>query len=117
MTDQQQRFVTQCCNEAGGGSSKAFLAIAGHDESAIRSALDAFRANANSSAIALSEPTWRLLYDTVNATVFALGPSELTTVTGYSLEEAANVQLRICAGVWGAYDGPNWTTNNNPSVT
>ena len=108
ISERQQGFIAQCGAEVGGGSSDAFLAIAGRDNETIGSALQDLRSSAEASTAMLSEPTWRVLYDAVNAAIYSLGPSELTTITGFTLDEAADVQLQICSGVWGAYGGARW---------
>jgi len=49
------------------------------------------------------------LYQAINAAIYALGPMELTTLTGLELPDAAEVNLRICVGNWGAYGGVAWS--------
>ena len=102
LTERQRRFVRQCCGEAGGGSAQQFLAIAGHDAATIRSAAEAYRAAATTpDAVSLPETIWRVLYDAINAAIYALGPAELQTVTGVTLQEAAGRSapcLQWCVG-------------------
>ncbi len=108
LGERQQRFVLQCCNEVGGGSAREYLAIAGHDAATIRAAAEDFRVAMQAAAVSLPESTWRVLYNSINAAIYALGPAELHTVTGFLLSEAADVQLRLCSNVWGAYGEATW---------
>ncbi len=40
--------------------------------------------------------------------MYALGPFEVPIVLGSSLVELADINLRICIDVWGAYGGLTW---------
>jgi len=106
----QQQFIKQCFGERGGGSADVHSAILNTPLETSNEARAAFgdAIDGSSTAVGLEPHTWRVVYDVVHATVYALGPFELPIVTGFSLEEAAEVNLRICVEVWGAYGGMAW---------
>ena len=106
----------------GGGSTAAIQAVLGDQVEAARVLgvqLEAiYRAQfpkdslAGDAAISieLSEPRWRLVYDSINAVVYGLGPFELSTCTHLNLAEACNLNLKICSSVWGFYGDADWET-------
>lgn len=88
----------------GGGSTEIIQNILGncvkaahHLEAKVRA-----QSKADLPSIALTADEWRVMYESLNAVIYGLGPSELHTCTGHNLEEACNINLKICAAVWGA---------------
>jgi hypothetical protein len=88
----------------GGGSTQVIQNILGnyveaarHLESKVR-----FQAGASSPSVDLTVDVWRVMYESLNAVIYGLGPSELHTCPGHNLQEACNINLKICAAIWGA---------------
>ncbi len=110
LTTAQIDFVLSCFNEAAGGSHRVWRAIFGEDLEALRVPVETFRsAQAEGRThVGLSEADWRRVFAAVNATIYALGPFELQTITAFDLRHAADTNLRICADVWGAYGKATW---------
>jgi len=109
----QIKFATGALAEMYGGSADAFIKISNRSKSDLESAMQELEAIASGSNphTRMAESSWRTIYDAINAAIYALGPFELTTITGFSLAEAAEVNLKICSSAWGAYGGASWTEN------
>ena len=110
LSKDQMNFVRRSFAEVGGGSSGEFLRIANRSKEDLESAGQEFDVaiSVSSIKVRMSEASWRTVYEVINATIYALGPFELSTVTGFGLQEAAETNLRICSAVWGAYGGASW---------
>jgi hypothetical protein len=95
----------------GGGSTQSIQNILGDRVAAARELGQEVRlqSKSGSPAIDLSTDEWRVMYEAINAVIYGLGPSELATCTGYALNQACGINLRICAAVWGADDGMDWS--------
>jgi hypothetical protein len=96
----------------GGGSTQSIQNILGDRVEAARDLGQEVRlqSKSGSSSIGLSQDEWRVMYDAINAVTYGLGASELATCTGYSLQSVCNINLRICAAVWGVHDD-RWPDN------
>ena len=95
----------------GGGSTTVIQSILGkHVANArlLRSKVEAQVKSKDSSFIELTDEEWRVMYESLNAVIYGLGPSELHTITGFTLQEACDVNIQICVAVWDAYDGRTW---------
>jgi hypothetical protein len=94
----------------GGGSTQSIQNILGDRVAAARELGQEVRlqSKSGSPSIDLSADEWRVMYESINAVIYGLGPSELATCTGYQLHEACGINLRICAVVWGADGGADW---------
>jgi hypothetical protein len=108
LTDRQFRLIQSCINEAGGGSAAAFAAICNQPGSSIDRVRDTTSLLPAEGPFALVEADWHVVFDAVHAAMYALGPFEVPVVLGSSLVELADVNLRICIDVWGAYGGLTW---------
>jgi hypothetical protein len=95
----------------GGGSTEKIQNILGkpvedvrHLEAKVQS-----QYKAGSSSISLTAAEWRIMYEAVNAVIYGLGPSELSTCTGRNLQEVCSINLKICATLWRASGvGRSW---------
>lgn len=112
LTDRQFGLIRSCISEAGGGSASVFAAVCGQPASAFDRVRDATRVLPAEGPVALSESDWRVVFDAVHAAMYALGPFEVPAVLGSSLVELADINLRICIDVWGAYGGLTWAERN-----
>ncbi len=94
----------------GGGSTQSIQNILGDRVAAARELGQEVRLQSKSGlpSIDLSADEWRVMYEAINAVIYGLGPSELATCTGYDLDAACSINLRICGAVWGAYGGADW---------
>jgi hypothetical protein len=94
----------------GGGSTESIQNILGDRIAAARELAQEVRlqSKSGSPSIDLSAAEWRVMYESINAVIYGLGPSELATCTGYQLHEACGINRRICAVVWGAEGGSDW---------
>jgi hypothetical protein len=108
----EKRFLAWVFMEIfGGGSTQSIQKILGgfvedarYLEPKIR-----LQSESTSASICLSADEWRVMYESVNAVIYGLGPSELHTCTGYNLQEVCSINLKICAVVWGACGvGRSW---------
>ncbi len=99
-------------DEVGGGSASAFIAICNQPASEFDRVRDTTRSLPAGGPIALSEKEWRVVFDAVQAAMYALGPFEVPVILGSSLVELADINLRICVDVWGAYGGLTWEERN-----
>jgi hypothetical protein len=93
----------------GGGSTQSIQNILGDRVEVAHELGQEVRLQSKSGlpSISLSADAWRVMYEAINAVIYGLGPRELATCTGYPLYEVCNLNLRICAAVWGA-DGGDW---------
>ncbi len=110
----QIEFVLGCFKEAAGGSQRAWRALFGEELENLRAPVEAFRSaqSEGRTHVGLSEDDWRRVYSAVNATIYALGPFELQTITSFDLGQAADTNLRICSDVWGAYGKATWASGS-----
>jgi len=98
LTDAELKFVQRCLNEAcAGASSGEILRICGSSNEALRDVVAELADHHN-----LTEAQWRMVYDMVHATIYGLGQFELF-LTGFTLPQAINFNLRIASRVWGVY--------------
>lgn len=102
--------IRSALGEYGGGSAHELRALSGHD---IRygdslSGLVKAAVAQGTHHLTLTEEDWRIIYDSLNATIQALGPVELEAVTGHTPLEMLQTNLTIAATVWGAYGGAKW---------
>ena len=108
----EQRFLDWVFMEVfGGGSTCVIQRILSSSVEAANSLRLKIRLQCEltSSSLCLTVEEWRVMYESVNAVIYGLGPSELHTCTGYSLQEACNINLKICAVLWGACGvGRSW---------
>lgn len=106
-----RRVIFASFSEYGGGSADAMRNISGHSESNILLVDRLFRAfwESDSSVLTLPEEHWRIVYDSINATITALGPFELQTCTGCDPIDMLQTNLTIASKVWGAYGGAKWS--------
>lgn len=92
----------------GGGSTTAIQRILGDSTEAARELepIVETQSESDSEYLELMKTQWRTMYESLNAVIYGLGPAELNNLTGEdSLAAAADLNLRICSGVWGAYRG------------
>ena len=108
FTAREQHFLSFVFTEVfGGGSTQAIQAVLGETVSGARELQPVLRLQSESETefIELTEPQWRVMYQSMNAVIYGLGPSELQTCTGQYLHDACNLNLRICSHVWGVFQG------------
>ena len=108
FTAREQHFLSFVFTEVfGGGSTQAIQAVLGDTVSSARDLWSAVRLQSESESefIELTEPQWRVMYESMNAVIYGLGPGELQTCTGQYLHDACNLNLRICSHVWGVFQG------------
>ncbi|XGB42580.1 MAG: hypothetical protein LVS60_01570 [Nodosilinea sp. LVE1205-7] len=108
----EQRFLDWVFMEVfGGGFTRTIQKILGNsveDARCLRSKIR-LQCEANSTSICLTAQEWRVMYESVNAVIYGLGPSELHTCTGHNLQEVCSINLKICAVLWGACGvGRSW---------
>ena len=105
---EEQRFLSFVFMEVfGGGSTGAIQAVLGEQVSAAKELDPEVRQQfeAGREYMKLTEPQWRVMYDSLNAVIYGLGPTELETCTSQHLHDACNVNLRICEHIWGVFRG------------
>ena len=103
-----QRFLAFVFMEVfGGGSTAAIQKILGDFVDVARDLRPIVKAQSESDSeyLELTASQWRVMYESLNAVIYGFGPGELQTCTGTYLHEAANINLKICSAVWGAYLG------------
>ena len=103
-----QRFLALVFVEVfGGGSTAAIQTILGDSVEAARELEPIVKAQwkSDSGYLELTQSQWRIMYESLNAVIYGLGPTELQTCTGTYLHQAANINLKICSAVWGAFFG------------
>ncbi|MBD2054565.1 hypothetical protein H6F88_00720 [Oculatella sp. FACHB-28] len=103
--EREQHFLAFVFMEVfGGGSTRIIQNILGPYVETAHNLQPKVRlqAEAELPSIELTADEWRVMYEALNAVIYGLGPSELHTCTGYNLQEACNINLRICAAVWDA---------------
>ena len=104
----EQHFLSFVFMEVfGGGSTRSIQTVLGEYVSDARELEPIVRQQAKSETkfIELTEAQWRVMYESMNAVIYGLGPGELQTCTGQNLHDACNLNLRICSHVWGAFQG------------
>ena len=113
--DHQRRFLSTSLLEVfGGGATNAIQSVLGSETEAARLLEPEINRQVKNSdlPITLSSENWRTMYHAINAVIYGLGPAELQTCTGLYLSEIANINLKICGAVWGAYDKAQWSKVN-----
>lgn len=108
FTEREQHFLSFVFTEVfSGGSTGSIQAVLGEQVPDARELKPAVQQHTQSDTefIELTEAQWRVMYESVNAVVYGLGPSELQICTGQSLHDACNLNLRICSHVWGVFQG------------
>ena len=125
LTVQAVRFILNALDEVQGSCPSTFLKIAGHTEDTVLRVQAEFEhacgANgarfARPANVVLSEASWRIIFNVNEAAIYSLGPLELETVAGCSLQAAAQVNLLICSSVWGAYGKGSWDSKMQATPT
>lgn len=115
FNEREQHFIRFIFVEVfSGGSTRPIQKILGtHIDAAIDlEAKLSSQSKQGLASISLTAKEWRVVYESINAVIYGLGPHELQTCTGKSLQEACNINLKICVAVWGAYGGMGWPTSN-----
>ena len=75
------------------------------------------QAESDSEFIELTETQWRVMYESLNAVIYGLGPV-LQTCTGQHLHDACNLNLRICQNVWGVFQGKyEWAESTTKPIS
>ena len=108
FTEREQHFLSFVFTEVfGGGSTQAIQAVLGDAVPGARELRPVvhLQYKSESEFIELTELQWRVMYESMNAVIYGLGPGELQTCTGQYLHEACNLNLRICSHVWGVFQG------------
>lgn len=106
FNENEQHFLTFIFVEVfGGGSTEAIQKILGNRVEEARDLEPKVRTQycRKLPSIELTADEWRVVYELLNAVIYGLGPSELHTCTGQSLQEACHINLKICVAVWGAH--------------
>ena len=96
--------------EYGGGSASDIATLSGHDDRAVQpiyKKIERLRVS-DANELSLTEAEWRVIYDSVNAALYALGPFALELCTGCSLVDLLQTNLHITTSVWGMYGGAKW---------
>jgi hypothetical protein len=112
--DEQKSLSWVFMEVFGGGSTRIIQKILGDQVESARQLESKIQAQVDSSgdAIELTAVEWRVMYDSLNAMIYGLGPSELHTCAGHSLQSACDLNLKICAALWGARGvGHAWVGN------
>jgi hypothetical protein len=119
LTEDQIKFAMGALAEMYGGSAQVFLKIINRPEEDLKSARQELESAflQSNTHINMPESSWRAVYEAINAAIYSLGPFELSTITGYNLAEAAEVNLKICSSVWGAYGAASWLEKGNTKNT
>ncbi len=101
----EQKFLSLVFMEIfGGGSTRTIQKILGNsveDARCLETKIQ-LQGKLNRSSIYLMAEEWRVMYESVNAVIYGLGPSELHICTGYNLQEVCSINLKICVVLWGA---------------
>ena len=108
FAQREQHFLSFVFTEVlGGGSTRTIQTVLGDHVSGARELQPIVRLQFESETefTELTEPQWRVMYESMNAVIYGLGPGELQTCTGQYLHDACNPNLRICSHVWGAFQG------------
>lgn len=95
LTDEERKFVKRCMGEFNGGSAKSLNCLL--LESGISS--DSLKGKSP------DELSFIELYHLTNACIYALGEFEFQTVTGYSIIEALNFNLKFAGNFCNIYTG------------
>ena len=101
----EQRFLSWVFMEIfGGGSTRIIQKILGDsvEDARYLEAKIQLQCELNQSLMCLTAAEWRVMYESVNAVTYGLGPSELHTCTGHNLQEVCIINLKICAVLWEA---------------
>jgi hypothetical protein len=107
----EQHFLSFVFTEVfSGGSTSRIQNIIGHHVEAARQLRPKVKLQSESESLSieLTANEWRVMYESLNAVIYGLGPHELQTCTDYYLHEACDINLKICSAVWGAYGGMTW---------
>jgi hypothetical protein len=105
FSEREQWFLAFVFVEVfGGGSTRIIQNILGSYVEAARSFESKVRlqTEAELPSLNLTGDEWRVMYESLNAVIYGLGSNELHTCTGHSLQEACNINHKICGAVWGA---------------
>ena len=110
LSNIEERVISASLGEYYGGSSLTLRDISGYSIEEVESTLkhwnEEYKENHNTAT--LTNKDWKLIYDSVNAVIYALGPSELETCTGLVPLKFLQTNLNIASKLWGAYGGAKW---------
>lgn len=111
LSARDRSVIYMSLSEYGGGSASAMRRISGHAAQTISEVDRLYQDfwDSEQSVLSLSESQWRVIYNSINATVCALGPFELETCTGCEPIDMLETNLTIASKVWGAYGGVRWS--------
>jgi antitoxin component HigA of HigAB toxin-antitoxin module len=120
LTKREQRFLSWVFMEVfEGGSTGSIQRIIGHHVEAARQLRPKVKLQSKSESLSieLTANEWRVMYESLNAVIYGLGPHELKICTSYYLHEACDINLKICVAVWGAYGGMTWAEAHARAIT
>ncbi len=107
----QQKFLFSIFSEVfDGGSTQAIQNILGDrvaEAKQLRNSVET-QVKKDAKSIKLTNERWRVIYESINAVIYGLGPFELQTLTGCDIQDALNINLRICSQVFGVYGKVTW---------
>ncbi len=101
--------------EYSGGSFKAMERISGLSDELmqdIEKKIEQFHEQAGKQpdcTVTLAKQEWKMVYDSINAMIYALGPFELELLWRNTPFDVLETNQKICTAVWGAYGGQKWT--------
>lgn len=109
----EQRFLSHVFMEIFSGGStctiQKILSNSVEDARCLEAKIQ-FQCKLKGYSICLTAEEWRVMYESVNAVIYGLDPSELQTCTGYNLQEVCSMNLKICAVLWEACGvGRSWS--------
>ncbi|NNF05456.1 MAG: hypothetical protein HKN21_01720 [Candidatus Eisenbacteria bacterium] len=74
LTDREINLISSSFNEYGGGSAAAMERLSGHTAEELVAVRERFQElrQVGTNLVSLRESEWRVIYDTINATIYAL---------------------------------------------
>lgn len=111
LSPTQISVIASVLNEFGGGSSDDMCRMTGQSPDSAWEIRNLFedRAGEGDNRVTMDETDWIIIYHSINASIYALGPFELETLFPANFLEVLQTNQVICSELWGVYQGLTWT--------
>ena len=104
LYDAEPRFLKACLREAEDGVSTPEIHSQLSDHDVTEEDLEVLAAFLKGMRTHISRRGLRTTYVLINACIYGLGAFEFQTLTGFSVADALNLNLRIAKTLYGCYD-------------
>jgi len=110
LSKEDRSIISMCLMQYYGGTWEVMESITGLKDTDAEFLEKIFDSREwTNEEVSLGEKQWRMIYDSINAVLYALGPSEVEMIVGYGPLQLLQTNLTICSKVWNAVGNSKWT--------